>query len=174
MNAGDLGSRWVVCACAYDPIHVTAQGKRLGLNCACVPLVTRFYAVRSLKLCEECGSNPCACSFSHGVTLTFMPKYGHLWRQLGHVCYMLDSDWWTNILLRCDWLLREVALMTTTIHTKHVEYCLRCCFLALYTTFKDYVFQQALKTQLYSDLYLVSELLLQKRSANSFYMENKI
>lgn len=42
------------------------------------------------------------------------------------------------------------------------------------TTFKDHVFQQALKTQLYSDLYLVSELLLQKRSANSFYMENKI
>ena len=37
-NAGDLGSRLAVCACAYDPIHVTAQGKRLGPNCACVQL----------------------------------------------------------------------------------------------------------------------------------------
>ena len=63
MNAGDLGSRWAVCACAYDPIHVTAQGKRLGLNCACVPLVPRLYAVRSLKLCGECGSNTCVCVF---------------------------------------------------------------------------------------------------------------
>ena len=61
MNAGDLGSRWAVCACAYDPIHVTGQDKRLGPNCACVPFVTRFYAVRSLKLCEQCGSNTCVC-----------------------------------------------------------------------------------------------------------------
>ena len=38
-NAGDLGSRLAVCACAYDPIHVTAQGKRLGPNCACVRLL---------------------------------------------------------------------------------------------------------------------------------------
>ena len=37
-NAGDLGSRLVVCACAYDPIHVTAQGKRLDPICACVQL----------------------------------------------------------------------------------------------------------------------------------------
>ena len=35
-NAGDLGSSLAVCACAYDPIHVTAQGKRLGPHCACV------------------------------------------------------------------------------------------------------------------------------------------
>ena len=36
MNAGDLGSSLAVCACVYDPIHVTAQGKSLGPNCACV------------------------------------------------------------------------------------------------------------------------------------------
>ena len=35
-NAGDLGSSLAVCACAYDPIHVTAQGKSLGPHCACV------------------------------------------------------------------------------------------------------------------------------------------
>ena len=36
MNVGDLGSILAVCACAYDPIHVTAQGKSIGKNCACV------------------------------------------------------------------------------------------------------------------------------------------
>ena len=41
-NAGDLGSSLAVCACAYDPIHVTAQGKSLGPNCACV-LSARHY-----------------------------------------------------------------------------------------------------------------------------------
>ena len=35
-NAGDLESSLEVCACVYDPIHVTAQGKSLGPNCACV------------------------------------------------------------------------------------------------------------------------------------------
>ena len=36
MNVGDLGSILAVCACAYDPIHLTAQGKSIGKNCACV------------------------------------------------------------------------------------------------------------------------------------------
>ena len=63
MNAGDLGSRWAVCACVYDPNHVTAQDKRLGPNCACVPLVPRLYAVRSIKLCEVCGSTSCVVFF---------------------------------------------------------------------------------------------------------------
>ena len=30
MNAGDLGSSLAVCACAYDPTHVTAQGPSLS------------------------------------------------------------------------------------------------------------------------------------------------
>ena len=37
-HAGDLGSGLAVCACAFDPIHVTAQGKRLDPICACVQL----------------------------------------------------------------------------------------------------------------------------------------
>ena len=61
MNVGDPGSRLAVCACAYDPNHVTVHDKRLGPNCACVPLVTRVYAVRLLKLCKECGSTSCVC-----------------------------------------------------------------------------------------------------------------
>ena len=35
-NAGDLESSLAVCLCVYDPIHVTAQDKSLGSNCACV------------------------------------------------------------------------------------------------------------------------------------------
>ena len=67
-NAGDLGSSLAVCACAYDPIHVTAQGKRLGPNCACVQ-----------SLCEKNVDLTlvCVCSLSHGVTWIFMTIYGH-------------------------------------------------------------------------------------------------
>ena len=35
MNAGDLGSILMVCACTNDPIHVTAQGKSIRVHCAC-------------------------------------------------------------------------------------------------------------------------------------------
>ena len=67
MNAGDLGGRWVVCACAYDPIHVTAQGKKPGLNCACVPLVPRLYAV--IKTMPSMWIKHVVCVlFPHGVT----------------------------------------------------------------------------------------------------------
>jgi len=34
-NAGALGSILTVCACAHDPIHVTAQGKSIRVHCAC-------------------------------------------------------------------------------------------------------------------------------------------
>ena len=105
-NAGDLGSRLAVCACAYDPIHVTAQSKRLGPHCACVQ-----------SLCEKCGFNPC-------VRVFFIP-WGHvvfhdhiwaLWRQFGHMAYMLDSDWSRKFLLRSDWSGPGVALMTTVLY----------------------------------------------------------
>ena len=54
-NAGDLGSSLAVCACVYDPIHVTAQGKSLGPNCVQPPRHYRglpmnacvFYPMRS-------------------------------------------------------------------------------------------------------------------------------
>ena len=114
MNAGDLGSCLAVCACAYDPIHVTAQGKKPGLNCACVPLVPRFYAVWSIKLCEECGSTSCVCVFfSPWGHVNWMPKYGHMKRHHGHMGSMLDADWFPKILLRSDWLLRLIASYTT-------------------------------------------------------------
>ena len=57
MNAGDLGSNLAVCACAYDPIHVTAQGKSVGPNCACVLLAR-----------NQMSSYECVCSLPHEVT----------------------------------------------------------------------------------------------------------
>ena len=54
MNAGDLGSILAVCACAYDLIHVTAQGKSIGPNCACV-----------LPPCMYVPSYECVCSLPH-------------------------------------------------------------------------------------------------------------
>ena len=34
-------------------------------------------------------------------------------RHLGHMTFMLDSDWLKKFLLRSDWLPTEVALYTT-------------------------------------------------------------
>ena len=42
--------------------------------------------------------------------------YDHIWalkRHLGHMTYMLDSDWWTKFLLRSDWLIPKGAICTT-------------------------------------------------------------
>ena len=58
MNAGDLGTILAVCAWANDPIHVTAQGKSLGPNCACVMFIKNYVDLTLV----------CACSFFHGVT----------------------------------------------------------------------------------------------------------
>ena len=52
----------------------------------------------------------------------FLTPWGHvnfhdhiraLRRHLGHMTYMLDSDWLKQFLLRSDWLPTEVALYTT-------------------------------------------------------------
>ena len=122
MNAGDLGSRLAVCACAYDPNHVTAQDKRLGPNCACVALVTRFYAVRSLKLCELWGSNTCVrVLFPMGSREHSCPNMG--------ICDVNEVTWAqcsiligrTLFVLRSDWLGPFVATITT--FTTHVQTC---------------------------------------------------
>ena len=88
MNAGDLGSRWAVCACAYDPIHVTAQGKRLGLICACVPLVPRFYAVQSIKTMPSMWINLlCVCVLFPMGSREF---YAQIWE--------LVTSFWSRVL----------------------------------------------------------------------------
>ena len=46
--------------------------------------------------------------------------YAHIWaltRHLGHMAYMLDSDWLKKFLLRSDWLGPSVALYTTGLFT---------------------------------------------------------
>ena len=68
MNAGDLGSILAVCACAYDPIHVTAQGKALGRTahasyhhaCMCLPM------------------NACVLYPMPGIPLADWSKRGHV------------------------------------------------------------------------------------------------
>ena len=75
-HAGDLGSGLAVCACAFDPIHVTAQGKRLDPICACVQLPgSSLHKTMSRMQIQLL----CACVlYSYGVTCQIMPKYGHL------------------------------------------------------------------------------------------------
>ena len=74
-NAGDLGSRLAVCACAYDPIHVTAQGKRLGPNCACVQLPgsSLHKTMQTMQIQLLC----VRVLYSYGVTWILCPYMGH-------------------------------------------------------------------------------------------------
>ena len=106
-NAGDLGSSLAVCAFAYRPIHVTAQGKSLGPNCACV-LSARHY--RGLPM--------------NAYVLFPMPDSCTLIgrersrEQIDDVPYANESrdplkQYFLLSLLRCDWLVPEVALYTT-------------------------------------------------------------
>ena len=80
-----------------------------------VPLVIQALLSRlSLKLCEKCGSNPCVRVFL--TPWGHVNFHDHIWalrRHLGHMTYMLDSDWLKKFLLRSDWLTTEVALYTT-------------------------------------------------------------
>ena len=107
-NVGDLGISLAVCACAYDPIHVTAQGKRLGPNCACnqlpgSPLIKTMGNMWIQLLC--------ACVLysmgSRGQTQWVVTSISHMGE-------MRDSDWSRPNLLRSDWLPIHVAPMTTT------------------------------------------------------------
>ena len=90
-NVGDLGSSLVVCACVYDPIHVTAQGKSFRPNCACV-LSARHYRGLPINayVCFPMGSRefpwPYMASltsiWSHGLYAWFWlvePKFAALW-----------------------------------------------------------------------------------------------
>ena len=97
------------CACAYDPIHVTAQGKRLG------PIAHAFnyQALLSIKLCQECRFNSC-------VRVFFIPRGSRGLKQwvvtsISHMGEMRDSDWSRRNLLRSDWLLPRVAMYTTSV-----------------------------------------------------------
>ena len=54
--------------------------------------------------------------------------HDHIWalrRHLGHMTYMLDSDWLKKFLLRSDWSGPIVALITTVDDSD--EKLLICC-----------------------------------------------
>ena len=103
-NAGDLGSNLTVCACAYDPIHVTAQGKSLGPNCACVQS-PRHYRGLPMNACVlyPMGSREFSCPNMGIVTSNESPDlnarfwlvekiFAALWlvsTQRGHFHYFL-------------------------------------------------------------------------------------
>ena len=90
MNAGDLGSSLAVCACAYDPTHVTAQGPSLRQHCACVPTLHRVQTSRE-RVLFPMGSRE---FYAH-----IMGIKNVIW---SHGLY---ADWSRPILLRSDWLL---------------------------------------------------------------------
>ena len=80
-NAGDLGSSLAVWACAYDPIHVTAQGKRLGPHCACVQS-PRHYRGLPMNACVlyPMGSREFSCPYMGIVTSNESPDlYARFW-----------------------------------------------------------------------------------------------
>ena len=60
LNAGNLGSILAVCACAYDPVHMTVQGKSILENCADV--LTRKPSYE----CEGPGEQLGVCCFLIG------------------------------------------------------------------------------------------------------------
>ena len=103
-NVGDLGRSLAVCACVYDPFHVTAQGKSLGPNCACVQPPRHYRVFLWMPV-----------FFIPWGHVNFHDQIWALWRQLGHMTYMLDSDWLKKFLLCSDWLPTEVALITTKV-----------------------------------------------------------
>ena len=74
----------------------------------------------------------CACVLYPMGSLEF---YDHIWalrRHLGHMTYMLDSDWWKKILLRSDWLIPKGAICTTP--PEHFVFS-DCCFYSISTLF---------------------------------------
>ena len=109
-HVGDLGSGLAVCACAYDPIHVTAQGKRLDPICACVQLpgssLHKTMQTMQIQLL-------CACVLYSYGSREFYDHIWALWRHISHMGEMRDSDWSRPNLLRSDWLGLIVASMTT-------------------------------------------------------------
>ena len=86
---------------------VTSLGRHIR------PACTQGFT-RSLKLCEECRFNSCVRVFF--IPWGHVDNHDHIWAfvtSISHMGEMRDSDWSRQILLRSDWLLPSVALITT-------------------------------------------------------------
>ena len=140
-DARGLGLLFVVCACA-----VGVRGNRLtgmrgvwGDNgrSAHVPTIpftwlrranawaltahaSNYQALFSIKLCKQCGFNSCVRVFL--IPWGHVSNHAHIWAfvtSISHMGQMRDSDWSRQNLLRSDWLLPSVALITTA----RVQHC---------------------------------------------------
>ena len=134
-DARGLGPLFVVCACAAG-----VRGNRLiGMRevwgvvwrTAHVPTIpftllrranawtpsahaSNYQALFSIKLCQECGFNSCVRVFF--IPWGHVSNHAQIWAfvtSISHMGEMRDSDWSREILLRSDWLLPRVALITT-------------------------------------------------------------
>ena len=109
-NAGDLGSSLAVCACAYDPIHVTAQGKSLGPNCACVQ-PPRHYRGLPMNAYVLYPMLPICTLIGRERSREF---FDDVFMLMSHVTTFSLSDW-----LRATF----AALWLVTDWSSHVYYC---------------------------------------------------
>ena len=66
---------------------------------------------RSLKLCQECRFNSCVRVFF--IPMGSRGKKQWVVTSISHMGQMRESDWSRANLLRSDWLLPSVAIMTT-------------------------------------------------------------
>ena len=127
INAGDLGSVLAVCACAYDPIHVTVQGKSILKNCACVltPCTYTFMWMRGTW-----GAVGGCCFLIGPFEVT---------RKKPYVKYANEVMWPAKTigllsLLRFDWLGPSVGMYTANISGVHgfVSFKVRCLLTRVY------------------------------------------
>ena len=97
------------CACAYDLIHVTAQGKRLDPIAHAFnyqALLNKTMSRMQIQLLCACVLYPRGHVSNHAQIWAFVTSISHMGE-------MRDSDWSRQILLRSDWSLPRVALYTT-------------------------------------------------------------
>ena len=133
-DARGLGLLFMVCACAVGLRGNVLIGMRgtwgVVWRSAHVSTIPFTWLRRAKAL------GPTAHASNHHATIgvflwmrVFFTPWGHvnfhdhIWafqRHLGHMTYMLDSDWLKKFLLRSDWLPTRVACITTIALKKSI------------------------------------------------------
>ena len=128
-DARGLGLLFMVCACAVGlggNVLIGMRGTWGVVWRSAHVLTIPFTWLRRAK-----ALSPTAHASNHHATIgvflwmrMFFIPWGHvkfhdhiwaLWRQLGHMTYMLDSDWLKKFLLRSDWSIPKGAIYTTAL-----------------------------------------------------------
>ena len=134
-DARGLGLLFMVCACAVGLRGNRLTGTRgtwgVVWRSAHVPTIpftwlrranawaltahaSNYQALLSIKLCKQCRFNSCVRVFF--IPWGHVSNHAHIWafvKSISHMGQMRDSDWSRENLLRSDWLLPRVALITT-------------------------------------------------------------